>query len=160
MDGFRQWALAVCTAAVVCTLLQMLFPDTGLGRQGRFVLPCLFLCVLLSPISGGIHSVKLPDFTAKESVDSAGLAARVRQQTVAQVNAALQQMLEQSFEKYGWEVKKVVADVDIDEAGSIDMGQITVYVDEEVARRATQVGQVAEKRLGVSVVVAAWEDTA
>lgn len=159
MEGLRQWALAVCTAAVVCTLLQMLFPDTGLGRQGRFVLPCVFLCVLLSPISSGALSVKLPDLTVNEVVDSAALAARVRQQMVAQINTTIEQMLEQSFEKYGWEVKKVVADVDIDEAGSIDMGQITVYVDEEVARRATQVGQVAEKRLGMPVRVAAWEDT-
>jgi len=159
MEGFRQWALAVCTAAVVCSLLQLLFPDNALGRQGKFVLPCVFLCVLLTPLFNGDLSVKFPNFTPETTVDSGDLTARMHQQMVAQVNDQLKQMLCQSFEKYGWEVKKVVADMDIREDGSIHMRQITVYVDEMVARRATQVGQVAEKRLGMPVVVAAWEET-
>ena len=159
MEGVRQWALAVCTAAVVCSLLQILFPDNGLGRQGKLVLPCVFLCVLLTPFFSGDFDVKLPSFTSEEAVDSGDLTARMHQQIVAQVNGQLKQMLTQSFDKYGWEVKKVVADMDIDEEGSIHMRQITVYVDEMVARRATQVGQVAEKRLGMPVTVAAWEDT-
>ena len=49
--------------------------------------------------------------------------------------------------------------MDIAEDGSIRMGQITLYVDEEVARRSTAVRQVAEKRLGMAVEVAVWEDT-
>lgn len=158
MDGFRQWAMAVCTAAVVGALLQMLFPDSGLGRQGRLVLPCLFLCVLLSPVTRGLNDVKLPDFTAEKPLDSGGLAVRMQQQMVVQVNQKLEEMLRQSFDKFGWEVKKVVTDMDIREDGSIDMGQITVYVDEATARRAVQVGQVAEKRLGMPVTVAAWEE--
>ena len=159
MDGVRQWAIAVCTAAVVCSLLQMLFPDNTLGRQGRFVLPCVFLCVLLSPLFDAKTSVKLPDFTVEKSLDSGGLTVRMHQQMIAQVNRQLEQMLHQSFEQYGWEVKKVVTDMDIHEDGSIDMGQITVYVDELTARRATAVAQVAEKRLGTAVTVAVWEET-
>ena len=159
MDGVRQWAMAVCTAAVVCSLLQMLFPDNALGRQGRFALPCVFLCVLLSPLPGAKTAVKLPSFTAEEALDSGDLTARMHQQTIAQVNRQLEQMLNQSFEQYGWDVKKVVTDMDIHPDGSIEMGQITVYVDEMVARRATQVGQVAEKRLGMPVTVAVWEGT-
>ena len=156
---FRQWALAVCTAAVVCTLLQMLFPDNALGRQGRFVLPCVFLCVLLVPLCEGRLDVKLPSFTQEERLDSGELSARVQQQMVEQVNRRLEAMLRQSFEKYDWVVKKVVTDMDIGEDGSIEMGQITVYVDEATARRSLAVGQVAEKRLGMPVTVAVWEDT-
>ena len=50
MSGLRSWAVLVCTAAVVCTLLYRLFPETSLGRQGRLLLPCVFLCVLLTPL--------------------------------------------------------------------------------------------------------------
>lgn len=159
MEGLRQWAVAVCATAVVCTLLRHLFPDNSLGQQGRMLLPCLFLCVLLSPISGLSQGVKLPDFTAENAVDSAALTARMRQQVTAQVNATLLQMVNQSLSGYGWSAKKVVADMDIGEDGSIQMGQITLYVDEEVARRATAVAQVAEKRLGTAVEVAVWEET-
>ena len=159
MEGLRQWAVAVCTAAVVCTLLRHLFPDNPLGQQGRTLLPCLFLCVLLTPISGGSSSVKLPDFTAPESTDSAGLTAQMQGQLAAQVNETLLKMVNQSLSGYGWSAKKVVADMDIGEDGSIQMGQITLYVDEKVARRAAAVRQVAEKRLGTAVEVAVWQET-
>lgn len=159
MDGLRQWAVAVCAAAVVCALLRHLFPDNPLGRQGRMLLPCLFLCVLLSPISSLSSGVKLPDFTDVDRVDSADLTARMRQQMTAQVNDTLLRMVNQSLAGYGWSAKKVVADMDIGEDGSIRMGQITLYVDEEVARRATAVRQVAEKRLGTAVEVSVWQET-
>lgn len=159
MDGVRQWAVSVCAAAVVCTLLRQLFPDNRLGQQGRMLLPCLFLCVLLSPISGLFGGVKLPDFTQENTVDSEQITARMRQQMVAQVNDTLLRMVNQSLSGYGWSAKKVVTDMDIGEDGSISMGQIILYVDEEVARRATAVQQVAEKRLGTAVEVAVWQDT-
>ncbi len=159
MDGLKQWAVAVCAAAVVCTLLRQLFPDNPLGQQGRMLLPCLFLCVLLSPISGLFQDVKLPDFTSGNAADASDLTARMRQQVAVQVNDTLLQMVNQSLSGYGWSAKKVVADMDIGEDGSISMGQITLYVDEEVARRATAVRQVAEKRLGTAVEVAVWQET-
>ena len=159
MDSLRGWTVAVCAAAVVCTILQQLFPDTALGRQGRPLLAAVFLTVLLSPLSTAFSAVKLPDFTSNKPLDSAGLAARMRQQFTEQVNATLLAMVNQSLDGYGWSAKKVVADMDIEEDGSIRMGQIVVYVDEDVARRAVAVAQVAEKRLGTDVVVAVWEDT-
>lgn len=159
MESMRQWAVAVCAAAVVCTLLGQLFPDGSLGRQGRMALPCVFLCVLLSPISKGFLAVKLPNFTAENAADTEEITARMRQQVAAQVNDTLLQMVNQALAGYGWSAKKVVADMDIAEDGSIRMGQITLYVDEDVARRATAVQQVAEKRLGATVEVAVWQDT-
>ena len=159
MEGVRQWAVTVCAAAVVCTLLRHLFPDTRLGQQGRMLLPCLFLCVFISPISAAFGDVKLPDFTPEIAADSEQIEARMRQQMVAQVNDLLLQMTNQALSGYGWSVKKVVTDMDIAEDGSIRMGQIVLYVDEKVARSATAVKQVAEKRLGTTVEVAVWEST-
>ena len=159
MDSLRQWAVAVCAAAVVCTLLRQFFPENRLGEQGRMLLPCLFLCVLLSPISAGLTDVKLPDFTAENTVDTEEITARMREQMTRQVNDTLLRMVNQSLDSYGWSAKKVVADMDIADDGSIRMGQITLYVDEEVARRSTAVQQVAEKRLGMAVEVAVWEGT-
>ena len=158
MDSLRQWAVAVCAAAVVCTLLRQLFPENRLGEQGRMLLPCLFLCVLLAPISSGFADVKLPDFTAENAVNTEEITARMHEQMTQQVNDTLLRMVNQSLDGYGWSAKKVVADMDIAEDGSIRMGQITLYVDEEVARRATAVRQVAEQRLGATVEVAVWQE--
>ena len=85
-EGMQKWAVMVCATAVVCTLLRHLFPDNRMGQQGRMVLPCLFLCVLLSPISGRSQPVKLPNFTGENVVDTDQITARMRQQMVVQVN--------------------------------------------------------------------------
>ena len=159
MEGLRTWAVAVCTVAIVCTLVDRLFPDTGLGWQGKLLLPCVFLCVLLSPLSGGVFTVKLPDLTADKPLDSAALTARMRQQTVQLINEKLLQIVNQSLSSYGWSAKKVMADMDIAEDGSISMGQIVLYVDEDTAKRSTAVRQVAEKRLGTEVRIVVWEET-
>lgn len=159
MEGLRSWAVVVCTAAVVCALLRQLFPDTGLGRQGRLVLPCVFLCALLLPLSGTFSDVKLDSFTDETTVNSALLEARMRQQLTEQVNATLLKMANQAMTSYGWQAKKVVTDMDIGEDGSIRMGQIIVYVDEETACHSAAVRQVVEKRLGTPVILARWEDT-
>ena len=159
MEGLKSWTLVVCAAAIVCTILLQLFPETVLGRQGRMVLSAAFLCVLISPLLTGDFDVKLPNFTHENTLDSADLTARMRQQLAAQVNDTLLAMVNQSLAGYGWSAKKVVADMDIDEEGNIYMGQIVVYVDADTARRAVAVRQVAEQRLGTAVSVAVWEDT-
>ena len=87
------------------------------------------------------------------------LESRMKQQLVARVNASLLEMANQALVGYGWQAKKVVADMDIGEDGCISMGQITVYVDKETARFASAVRQVVEKRLGTEVTLALWEDT-
>lgn len=159
MDGFRRWAVVVCTAAVVCTLLRRLFPDTLLGQQGRMLLPCVFLCALLTPLPGLLSGITLPELSGTVSSDTAALEGRMKQQLTARMNASLLAMANQALEGYGWQAKKVVIDMDIGEDGSISMGQITLYVDEKTARSAAAVRQVVEKRLGTDVVLAVWEET-
>ncbi len=151
MDGFAGWTVLVCTAAVVCTLLHRLFPDTSLGRQGRMVLPAVFLCVILIPLL--TVTVDLPDGNMASVQDAADLEARIRQQTVAQVQDTLLAMVNQALASYGYKAQKITADMDIAEDGSISMGQITIYVDEDTYVRSSLVKQVAEKRLGTSVTV-------
>ncbi len=151
MDGFTGWTVLVCTAAVVCTLLHRLFPDTALGRQGRMVLPAVFLCVILTPLL--TVTVDLPHGDTVPVQDATVLEARIRQQTVAQVQDTLLAMVNQALASYGYVAEKITADMDIAEDGSISMGQITVYVDEDAYVRSSLVKQVAEKRLGTSVTV-------
>ncbi len=159
MDGLRRWAMVVCTAAVVCSVLQQLFPATGIGRQGKFLLPCVFLCAVLAPLSGKGWQVSLPAFSQVQVVDEQQLTARMQGQLAVRLNDGLLSMVNQALESHGMQAKKVIADMDIDEQGRIHMGQITVYVDEDTAKRATAVRQIARGRLGTDVAVARWEET-
>ncbi len=152
MDEWRRWAVTVCTAAVVCTLCSRLFPDNSLGRQGRMLLPCVFLCVLLSPLLSLTSVTPAPSVTYTQS-SGAALELRMRQQLVTRVNDTLLEMVNQALASYGMSVKKVATDMDIDENGCIGIEHIVLYVDENTAQRSILVKQVAEKRLGTTVTV-------
>lgn len=157
MEGLRNWALVVCGAAILCTLVQRLFPDTTIGRQGRLLLPCVFLCALLVPLRGISGTVQVPTFKAGQT-DTSVLETRLQQQTVAQVNTALLAMANQALASHGFEAKKVVADMDILDDGSINMGHITLYVDEDTILHWAQVKSIVEKRLGSDITLAKWEE--
>ena len=156
MQPLQTWAVSVCTAAIVCAILYRLFPDTSVGRQGRLLLPTLFLFVLISPLFSIGNGTWAP--TDIDAVtDTAALQAQVRRQTVQQVNDTLLQMVNQALASYGYRAEKVVTDMDIAEDGSISMGQIVVYVDEHAAQRSALIGQVAGERLGMAVTVREME---
>lgn len=156
LEALRGWAIAVCAAAVLCTILHRLFPENALGRQGRMLLPCLFLLAVFAPLPG--VEVTIPEVQTQTAADMQTLQARMRQQTAATVNGTLLAMANQALKSYGVQAKKVVADINIAEDGSIGIGQITVYIDEQALDMATAVRQVVEHRLGTSVVIAEWEE--
>lgn len=158
MDGLQRWALTACAAAVLCTLVYRLFPENSLGRQGRMLLPCLFLLAILAPLSDDGWSFSLPETTTSSAEQTEALQARVNQQTVAYVNETLLDMANQALASYGVQAKKVVTDINIATDGSIDMGQITVYIDKDTLNMAAAVRQVVENRLGTAVVIALWEE--
>ncbi len=158
MDGLRAWTVIACTAAVLCTLLYRFFPDNSLGRQGRLLLPCLFLLALFLPLTKLDFSFS-GNTATPSAVDAAALKARYEQQTVAYTNETLLAMANQALSSYGVQAKKVTADMNFAADGRIDIGQITVYVDEQAQDMAAIVRQVVEHRLGTSVVLAKWEET-
>jgi hypothetical protein len=156
VEALRGWALAVCAAAVLCTLLHRLFPENTLGQQGRMLLPCLFLLAVFAPLPG--VTISFPEAQTSSVEDTQALRARMQQQTVSTVNGTLLAMANQALNSYGVQAKKVVADINIADDGSIDMGQITVYIDKETLNMAAAVRQVVEHRLGTSVIIAEWEE--
>lgn len=156
MEVLRSWALAVCAAAVLCTLSARLFPENSLGQQGRMLLPCLFLLAVFAPLPS--VTVSIPETSTQAVEDTQALKARMQQQTVTTVNKSLLAMANQALGSYGVQAKKVVADINIAEDGCINMGQITVYIDKETLNMAAAVRQVVEHRLGTSVVIAEWEE--
>lgn len=158
METLQRWALTACAAAILCTLAYRLFPENALGRQGRLLLPCLFLLVIVSPLAGTRWSFTLPELSTVSKEQTEALQARVNQQTVAYVNKTLLDMANQALSSYGVQAKKVLTDINIASDGSIDMGQITVYIDRDTLNMAAAVKQVVENRLGTAVVIALWEE--
>ncbi len=157
MEALRGWAVAACAAALLCTLLYRLFPDNSLGKQGRMLLPCLFLLALFLPLKQMELSFAVSE-AQTSTVDADDLQARLQQQTAAYVNDTLLDMANQALASYDVQAKKVTADVNFTADGRIDMGQITVYIERDALNMASVVRQVVEHRLGTGVQLAQWEE--
>ena len=50
MDGIKAWAIALCAAAVGCSLLHMLAPKGGMGRLFKLIIAAFFLCCMIAPL--------------------------------------------------------------------------------------------------------------
>ena len=63
MDGIKAWAIALCAAAVGCSLLHMLAPKGGMGRLFKLIIAAFFLCCMIAPLMN-LKSMTLPELTA------------------------------------------------------------------------------------------------
>lgn len=107
MTSLRSFALLLCGTAVLCTLFSRLFPDSRIGRQGRLILPCVFLCVMLAPLVQAVRGGTWQWRPSAAAVsDGAALTARIRAQTVHQAEELLLRMVDQALGNYGLSAKK------------------------------------------------------
>ena len=147
MDAVRSWAIALCAAAIGCTLLQILAPKDGMGRIFKLLIAAFFLCCLAAPLLQIKNLTRLDFSGLPDEVASGVLQQRVNEQAVSQINAALEE------ERYGIEMEKIAVETDTSADGSIYIRQVVVSLDKKNANRAAEVRQILESRLGVDVTV-------
>ena len=153
MDAVKGWAIALCAAAVGCSLLQLLAPKNGMGKIFRMILAAFFLCSLLAPLMSlkELQTLELPEL--REGVSADALQEQVNRQVERQINEALLQVTNDTLKNYGTQVEKVEAKTDTSEDGGICITQIILYMDKQHIRDAIAAKQVMERRLEVDVLI-------
>lgn len=106
MDAVRSWAIALCAAAIGCTLLQILAPKDGMGRIFKLLIAAFFLCCLAAPLLQIKNLTRLDFSGLPDEVASGVLQQRVNEQAVSQINAALEEIAGHAVERYGTKWKK------------------------------------------------------
>lgn len=153
MDAVRSWAIALCAAAIGCTLLQILAPKDGMGRIFKLLIAAFFLCCLAAPLLQIKNLTRLDFSGAARRGGLRVLQQRVNEQAVSQINAALGEIAGHAVERYGIEMEKIAVETDTSADGSIYIRQVVVSLDKKNANRAAEVRQILESRLGVDVTV-------
>lgn len=154
MADVRAWALALCTVALGCSLVQMIAPKGGMGRLMRMVLAAFFLCALLTPLLS--LPSQLPElFTADAAshTDEAVLRERFCDRLREQTEQALTDRVGRLLKSRGIQAEKVTADMYISEEGAIYMRQVIVYLDAQNIRKATTVRTVLAEQLNVPLAI-------
>ncbi|MCI8554467.1 MAG: hypothetical protein HFJ80_05925 [Clostridiales bacterium] len=158
MEAVREWAVGLCAAAVVCTILQMLGPKEGMGRIFRILTVAFFICCLTSPLLKlkSLGELSLP------RIESSGSSERLQDQVEAQlsrqIDLALKQVADDTLKNYGIAAAKITAQTDTSEDGGIYITRITLYLDKQNIQKAIAAKQVMEQRLGTDVYVEEWKE--
>ncbi len=157
MEGIQAWAIALCAAAVACSLLHMLTPKNGLGKIFRMLLAAFFICCLITPLLSlkGMLPLELEDLP--DSASSSALQERVNEQVLRQIDASLLRVTNDTLKNYDIQAEKVEAKTDTSADGGICITQIVLYLDKQNIRNAVTAKQILENRLETPVLVQSAE---
>lgn len=153
MDSIKAWAAALCIAAIVCAVLQMLAPREGTGKVFKLILSAFFLCCLIMPLLKAGSLTRLDISSLPGEVQAELLDDQVNQQLMRQVQTTVEQLARTTLESSGVEAEKIEVKTDTSEEGSIYIQQVTVTLDKQSKPKALAAREVLEKQLGVSVVI-------
>ena len=151
MDGVKEWAAALCVAAIGCALLQMLAPKEGMGRLFRILIAAFFLCCLVTPLLSICKISSLTVDWLPDEVQSEMLQEEVNNQLEEQINAALMRVAKEKLAAYDIQVEKIAAITDTSETGSIYIERVVLYLDEKNQANSITARQVMEQELGLTV---------
>ena len=156
MEVIRQWAFGVCCAAVAAGLVQMLLPDSSLGKLGRTVTAAFFICSLAFPLFQAVptHTAELEPFPVEESQEvSRNLELLLDQRLQEQVQEALRTLTQEKLEEMGIEGGDVRIDISTQQGAPLDQEDLAVEIalPEEYRFRHDELVQSLEYQLGIQV---------
>lgn len=158
MGDIRQWAIALCAAAIGCTILKTLAPKGGTGRIMHIMIAAFFLCCMVSPLLS-LRSLSLSDLPVTEySQPDTALSERVEEQMIRQMEAAVSSLCERYLKNYDVSVEKVEVNTDTSQADGIYISHVTLYLDKQSYSKFFTVKQIMQQQLGVTVEVKALEE--
>ncbi len=158
MGDIKQWAIALCAAAIGCTILKSLAPKNGTGRLFHLMIAAFFLCCMAAPLLS-LRSLSLSDLPAVdyEEPDSA-LSERVEEQMIRQMETTVKGLCDRFLKNYDVTVEKVTVHTDTSADGRIYISHVTLFLDKQNVGKSLTVRQIMEQQLGVTVDVETLDD--
>lgn len=156
MDGLRAWGAAVCMAALGCSAVRLLAPNSGTGKLLRLLVTTVFIVCLLTPLSGLRSLTSLDLDGLPEEVTADLLEEAVTRQLQIQVQEAVTTIAEEGLAARGVTAKKITVLTDTSEEGGIYIQQVIIAVDKQTVAIAKTVGEVLTEQLQATVTVEAW----
>ena len=158
MDGIRLWAFSICSAAVVGTIVYMIFPKGKLEKIFRFTVTLFFLCSLFSPLIVRTTGFSLNfDFLEPEEhqvPENQELDYTLEEQIEHAFRQNLTQLIEKSLQEIEIKADKILLDIHIESDNSIIIDQITIYLPSDPGTQKR--GEITERlseQFGTVIVV-------
>ena len=132
MAEIKSWAFSVCCAAIICGLLNMIFPEGSGKKIFKSVLCVFFLCIVISPFSEFEYSDIL-SFIGKD-YDIAFNSEKNEFNKISEeyLKNEIIKSTEELLNKEETGFKDILLEVNISEDQSIDINDFTVIVFENI----------------------------
>ena len=150
MDIIRDWALAVCAAAVLGAAMKILAPAGKYEKLMRLSVSALTVLVLVSPLAR-LDELRIELDTSAAGYNDTGeqLADKVEKQTAALMESAARSLIEAELAGIGADGCAVEILMDISEAGGISIGRVTVRMSDSCGATAAQIETRLRDALGI-----------
>ncbi len=159
MDGLKEWATALCAAAVLCCGAGLALPSGKHRKMMQTVLSLVMLSVLLAPAASlkGCRSDverQLGKITSRDS----RLLETVENQTSVLIESGLERLVRDELSRMNIFPQEIIVSTDINSQGCISIGHITVVTDNAGIARKNEIVQALKNCLGLDADVVAQED--
>lgn len=158
MEALREWAAALCAAAVLCAASGMTAPEEKNGRGIKTIFAAVILCTVVLPLTNlnvcGI--ISLPD--AEKYTPDSRLCSAFEQQTASAVSSAVRELAADCLAPFGVEAEDISVTADISSDGCISIGRIAVAAEAGSGISAREITDALYGRLGLDAEVIMTEE--
>ncbi len=158
MDALREWAVALCAAAVLCAAAGIIAPEEKSGKGLRIILASVMLCAVVIPLGRMTGCEFRYDSHDAEYVPDKRLCETIEQQTADAVSGRVEELISGCLDELSVEAEDIAVDMDISDDGCISIGQVTITVTEPYAADAVSIADALYCRLGLKAEVITPEE--
>lgn len=156
MSAIKSWSMTICLVSILCTLLEILFPQGKMEKIFRVVLGVFLLCALLVPIGSTLKNI---NFDAKKTENFIKDKDKIKFKSTVddQVKASAEKNLRASIEKIlaakGIKPEKINIFMDTTADNCISIGKIEVFLPKGDESKRDTVKNDLEKILELKIDV-------
>lgn len=147
MESIRNWAFAVCAAAVCGAVMNMLIPDGSEKRIFKTVLCLFMLCSILSPILSTDFSALSTEFNFGESRAQTDITNELLSLSAEEIQSAIISDTAAALREKGAAADNISAEVNISPDGSINISRFSVAISEG---NPDEIKKIVEQKTGLS----------
>lgn len=156
MDALRNWALAVCVAAVAGSLAYLASPSGALQRVYKITISVFFLCAMLSPVlTGVLESGWEPEISGSQPVQEqpGELQSTVEEQVKGSFSLAVKELAAGELALLGVTAQEILVNVNTDGDGSIFITEIILSLRAEDENKQAEIADRILEKIGIEPVI-------
>lgn len=155
LEDVRSWALAVCSACLLGTLLSMLFPMGSSKKLLNMIVSMMILCIIFKPLSSlGKLVVDLDKYKfSAPKYENSELEHEVESSAKSIYSSYIQENLCRVLDDSKISYESVIVNMDNSDDGCISIGQVEVIVKSEDEAQSEQIKKLLMPYIGSEPVV-------